>query len=134
LMYHTYGSSTWGSCQNGRMQATRSHSSVATPCSVPGGMSGSVVYTIDPELLGKVMRAWGENQPTEELLNDVVGEIANTIAGNAREELGSDFVISVPQILDGNAAVDVLSDGINIGIPVKVHGLDSQLYLTLKQN
>lgn len=101
---------------------------------ISGEMSGSVVYTLDPELLGKVMKAWGENQPTEELLNDVVGEIANTIAGNAREELGKDFVISVPQIVDGESpAVEMLEDGINLGIPVKVNGLESQLYLTLKQ-
>jgi chemotaxis protein CheX len=32
---------------------------------------------------------------------DLVGEIANTISGNVREAYGSDFLISVPVIIEG---------------------------------
>ena len=36
-----------------------------------------------------------------EVLLDMVGELANTIAGNARNAYGSEFMISVPIVLDG---------------------------------
>ena len=32
---------------------------------------------------------------------DLVGEVANTIAGNARKHFGSEFLISVPTVLFG---------------------------------
>lgn len=37
----------------------------------------------------------------KEVLLDMAGELANTIAGNARNAYGSEFMISVPIVLDG---------------------------------
>jgi chemotaxis protein CheX len=34
-------------------------------------------------------------------MRDLVGEVANTISGNARRDFGRDFVISVPSVLSG---------------------------------
>ena len=34
-------------------------------------------------------------------MRDLVGEVANTISGNARRDFGRDFVISVPNVLAG---------------------------------
>ena len=38
---------------------------------------------------------------SEELLVDLVGEVANTISGNARYVFGKDFMISVPVVIEG---------------------------------
>jgi len=34
-------------------------------------------------------------------VRDVIGEVANTISGNSRSEFGSDFMISVPVVVEG---------------------------------
>jgi chemotaxis protein CheX len=43
----------------------------------------------------------GEAVSDEAALSDLVGEMANTIAGNMREFFGASFLISVPIILTG---------------------------------
>ena len=42
-----------------------------------------------------------ENDFSHETMRDLVGEVANTISGNARRDFGRDFVISVPSVLAG---------------------------------
>jgi chemotaxis protein CheX len=42
-----------------------------------------------------------ENDFSHETMRDLVGEVANTISGNARRDFGRDFVISVPNVLSG---------------------------------
>ena len=39
----------------------------------------------------------------KEDIKDLVGEIANTISGNVRQAYGSDFMISVPVVIEGKA-------------------------------
>jgi len=36
-------------------------------------------------------------------IKDLIGEIANTIAGNVRQAYGSEFMISVPVVIEGKA-------------------------------
>jgi len=43
----------------------------------------------------------GEKDVTSDHLCDLVGEIANTIAGNARQAFGAEFMISVPVVIKG---------------------------------
>jgi len=38
---------------------------------------------------------------SKENIVDLVGEVANTISGNARTEFGKDFMISVPTMTEG---------------------------------
>ena len=38
----------------------------------------------------------------EALRLDLIGEIANTLAGNARRHLGPDFHISTPKVISGD--------------------------------
>jgi chemotaxis protein CheX len=42
-----------------------------------------------------------ENDFSHETMRDLVGEVANTISGNARRDFGREFVISVPSVLSG---------------------------------
>lgn len=43
---------------------------------------------------------------------DLIGEIANTISGNVRQAYGSDFMISVPVVVEGKARDIKLPDDI----------------------
>ena len=40
-----------------------------------------------------------ETDSSEENILDLVGEVANTISGNARRDFGKNFVISVPTVI-----------------------------------
>jgi chemotaxis protein CheX len=69
---------------------------------ISGSRRGGVYYTAGRELLaefGKVML--GEADLDDAVLGDMVGEMANTIAGNMREIFGASFLISIPIILSG---------------------------------
>jgi chemotaxis protein CheX len=61
---------------------------------ISGKREGVVYFTV---LLMKMQ----ENDFSHETMRDLVGEVANTISGNARRDFGRDFVISVPSVLAG---------------------------------
>jgi len=52
-------------------------------------------------MLRYLVMSLGEKAATPALIHDVVGEVANTIAGNARRLFGPGFMISVPLIVQG---------------------------------
>jgi chemotaxis protein CheX len=54
----------------------------------------------------------GLDNVNKEDLKDLVGEIANTISGNVRQAYGSDFMISVPVVVEGQAKDIKLPDNI----------------------
>ena len=72
-----------------------------------GHFRGCVYFSTSDRLLRKLLRSMRESDVREENLLDAVGEIANTIAGNARRHFGKGLEISVPETLRG------MSDKIN---------------------
>lgn len=68
---------------------------------ISGKKRGCVYYTCPKALLSYILLAMGEKDHSATHLCDVAGEIANTIAGNARKQFGSDFMISVPVVVQG---------------------------------
>ncbi len=67
---------------------------------VTGSQRGCVYYTAPRDMVCELVTNLGEEDDADDaLLADYIGEIANTISGNAREGLGSGFMISVPVIL-----------------------------------
>lgn len=68
---------------------------------ISGGYRGSVYYTAPREKLAALLPLLGEGDIDDHLCADLVGEITNTISGNARERLGANFMISTPFILEG---------------------------------
>lgn len=71
------------------------------------GISGSrkgFVYvtgkdTLFRDLLSLILKL---DDPSSKQLMDMAGDIANTISGNVREVFGSDFMISVPAVIEGD--------------------------------
>ena len=79
--------------------------------SISGAYRGCIYFTAPADFLKNVIKAHGQNSFTEELFEDVIGEITNTLSGNSRKSLGSNFVISVPHVIQGNAQPVELTDG-----------------------
>ena len=59
-------------------------------------IKGSVFFSASTILLTNLISQIGIITTQEEKLMDLVGEVSNTIAGNARREFGDQFLLSVP--------------------------------------
>jgi chemotaxis protein CheX len=70
--------------------------------SFSGSYNGHVVVSMPPKLLRELLLLQQETDMSEGNLLDAVGEIANTLAGNARKQLGSGLEISVPITIQGD--------------------------------
>ena len=68
---------------------------------VTGPYRGCVYFTAPRILLKHLLLQMGEQDTSAENLFDLVGEVANTISGNARSEFGKEFNISVPVVIEG---------------------------------
>ena len=68
---------------------------------VSGARKGCVMIFAPRIMLHHLLMSMGERQIDEDLVRDSIGELANTIAGNARSEFGAGFMISVPVVVKG---------------------------------
>ena len=68
---------------------------------ISGQYKGTVYFTAPAILLKHLVMNLGESDTSEGNLIDMVGEVANTLSGNARHDLGKEFVISVPVVVQG---------------------------------
>lgn len=67
---------------------------------ISGSQKGAVYFTASRAMVDAMLGQL--RQPlSDEKRADIVGEVANTISGNARREYGKDFHISVPIVLQG---------------------------------
>ena len=71
---------------------------------ISGKRKGSIYITAKEEMLRSLTKhILGMEDVSNEDIKDLIGEIANTISGNVRQAYGSDFMISVPVVVEGNA-------------------------------
>ncbi|HEY3048331.1 MAG TPA: chemotaxis protein CheX [Polaromonas sp.] len=70
-----------------------------------GSYNGHVVVSMPPKLVREILLLQHETDLSDGNLLDAVGEIANTLAGNARKVLGPDLQISVPIKLQGASGI-----------------------------
>lgn len=100
---------------------------------ISGRQRGAVLFTSDAELLTKVLESAGEIDVDHAAMADLVGEVANTISGNARRYYGHEFRISVPTVVRGRASDDLGLAGKpkELVIPVVWKGLRSYLVVSL---
>ena len=68
---------------------------------ISGPYRGCVYFTAPRILLKHLLLSIGEMDTSSEHIFDLVGEVANTISGNARASFGQDFMISVPVMIEG---------------------------------
>lgn len=70
---------------------------------ISGNQKGSVFFTAPKGLLAHLLNDLGVLSTQEDKLMDLVGEVSNTISGNARREFGDQFMLSVPVVLKGTS-------------------------------
>lgn len=71
---------------------------------ITGSRRGNIYFTAPSAMLSHILLKQGEPDRSPELMADIVGEVANTISGNARRAFGQEFLISVPNVYRGGAA------------------------------
>ncbi|MDO5687196.1 MAG: chemotaxis protein CheX [Neisseria sp.] len=68
---------------------------------ITGPITGCVYFTAPIDLLKHLLISIEEPDLSVDNMMDLVGEVANTISGNARSEYGPEFNISVPFVMKG---------------------------------
>ena len=101
---------------------------------ISGKRKGSIYITTGEEMLKSIANIiLGIEDVAPGDIKDLVGEIANTISGNVRQAYGSDFMISVPVVVEGQAKDIKLPDNIqSFVVPLTWHGHKSFLVVCLE--
>lgn len=99
-----------------------------------GSQRGCVYFTAPAVMLKEVLLRAGESDLSEANLADITGEIANTIAGNARREFGSEFLISVPVVVRGSGQhITMPKDVKAYVIPLRWHKIAASLVVSVSK-
>ncbi len=101
---------------------------------ISGNQRGCVYYTAPRDMVQALADIFGEPDLSDDICADFVGEIANTISGNARHDLGPGFLISVPVVIRGRAQdVRFPDNAPAFVIPINWSGHRSTLIICLKE-
>jgi chemotaxis protein CheX len=69
---------------------------------ISGSRRGFVYVTGPKELFNDLVKIILDiDKPNDDQIVDMAGEVANTVSGNVRKAFGSEFMISVPAIIQG---------------------------------
>jgi chemotaxis protein CheX len=99
---------------------------------VSGKRDGVVYFTAPKGMLSVMLMRMQETDISHANLCDLVGEIANTLSGNARREFGPDFNISVPSVVHGrDAPMEFPADTRPIVIPIEWRKYQARLVVCL---
>jgi chemotaxis protein CheX len=102
---------------------------------ISGSYRGNIYYTAPRAKLHALLSILGEADLADDLCAELVGEITNTISGNAREELGMGFMISTPLLLSGvNQSVKPANKAPCFILPVEWNSFSSRLLITLTES
>lgn len=98
---------------------------------ISGKRKGSIYVTTSENMLSTIAKViLGLEEIGKEDIKDLVGEIANTISGNVRQAYGSDFMISVPVVVEGKAKDIKLPDNIQSFV-IPITWKDFKLFLVV---
>jgi chemotaxis protein CheX len=70
---------------------------------ISGDYKGSVFFTAPQSMLRQLLAAIGILESSEDKMMDLVGEVSNTVSGNARRTFGDKFMLSTPIVLKGKS-------------------------------
>lgn len=101
---------------------------------ISGKRKGSIYITASSDMLTTLAKViLGVDKVDTEDLKDLVGEIANIISGNVRQAYGSDFMISVPVVVEGMAKDIKMPDEVQaFVIPISWKGFKAFLVVCLE--
>ncbi len=102
---------------------------------ISGNHKGSIFFSAPRRMLSHVLSSMGLISTKDDKLMDLVGEISNTLAGNARREFGENFNITVPITLQGKP------DGLSVSevasiyvIPMEWEGMRANLIINIEES
>lgn len=100
---------------------------------ISGKYKGCVYFTAPKVLLKHLLMTLGEIDVSADNMIDMVGEVANTLSGNARRELGSEFMISVPVVVNGApSSIHLPKDLRSYVIPINWKGYSAAVVICFK--
>ena len=100
---------------------------------ISGRRRGSVCFTAPSQMLTTLLERIGESDRSRENMCDLVGEVANTLSGNARREFGKEFMISVPVVIQGTPERMQASGKVHsFVIPINWSNSDAHLVISLE--
>ncbi len=97
---------------------------------VSGGFTGHVDFLAPKGLLTHVLLRLGESDFGEESHRDLVGEIANQIAGYARRVFGEQMRIAPPEVHRGQPRADTAA--LVYALPMRWESYEALLYVRLE--
>jgi chemotaxis protein CheX len=100
---------------------------------VTGKRVGLVAFTAPKSMLSVMLMRMQETDMSHENLCDLVGEITNTLSGNARRDYGQQFKISVPAVVVGrDGKLDYPQASRPIVIPIEWRNYHARLIVCLQ--
>jgi len=100
---------------------------------VSGERRGNVYFTAPQVLVKVLLMSLGETETTHENMCDIVGEVANTISGNARKAFGKQFMISTPIVVSGESQNITVSRQVrSYVVPIAWRGYEAGLVISLE--
>jgi chemotaxis protein CheX len=94
---------------------------------ISGNYTGTVCFSAPRAMLSHVLLKMGESVFTDERHGDVVGEIANTLSGQARRHFGESLAISPPRLLTPSTDNPRRASSRPYAIPLRWHGYEANL-------
>jgi chemotaxis protein CheX len=100
---------------------------------ITGKREGVVYFTAPRAMLTVLLMKMQESDFSHDNMRDIVGEVANTISGNARRDFGREFVISVPSVVAGEKSEIAVAPGTRyFVIPINWRSHSAKLVVALK--
>lgn len=102
---------------------------------ITGPITGCVYFSAPVTLLKHLLLSMQEPDLSITNMMDLVGEIANTISGNARSEYGPEFNISVPFVMKGIPdEIHLPRDSRSFVIPIDWKGYTANIVICLRKS
>ena len=100
---------------------------------ISGLCRGRLYFSAPSTMLRHLLVTLGEVHADSTYMTDMVGEAANTLSGNSRRELGRDFVISPPTVIEGVPTGEHLPRSLrSLVIPIIWHKYRASLVLSVE--
>jgi len=102
---------------------------------ISGKNKGCVYFTAPEKLLKQTLLVIKETDTSHDNICDLVGEIANTVAGNARGYFGSEFMISVPIVITRQKGeIKLPKDVRSFIVPITWRSHESAIVISIDTN
>lgn len=101
---------------------------------ISGSRKGFVYISANRDMFADLIHMFiGIEDPTDEDILDMAGEISNVVAGNVRANLGANFMISVPIVFEGMPKELKLPENVSIYvIPINWNNHEAFVVLGLE--